>query len=90
MSAPPTPFVHSCLYLVFLPLDGVLQLVQLVLQLIDDVRFSLYLVELRLPLALQQGTLHLRLEEWAETKSVSVTGELPQSNLYSNDAVIMK
>lgn len=50
-------------YLVFLPLDGALQLVQLVLQLGDDVRLGPDLVELRLPLALQQGPLHLRLEE---------------------------
>lgn len=61
----PAPIGRS-LYLVLLPLDGALQLVQLVLQLRDDVRLSLYLVQLRLPLALQQGALHLRLEEWTE------------------------
>lgn len=50
------------MYLVFLSLDGALQLVQLVLQLSDDICFGLYLVELCLPLALQQGALHLSLE----------------------------
>lgn len=59
----PRTFDHRSLYLVFLPLDGALQLVQLVLQLSDYVRFSLYLVQLCLPFALQQGTLHLRLEQ---------------------------
>lgn len=47
--------------LVFLPLDDVLQLVALVLQLSDDLRLCLYLVQFRLPLPLQQGPLHLRL-----------------------------
>lgn len=64
--------IHRSLYLVFLPLDGALQLVQLVLQLRDDVRFSLYLVEFSLPLALQQGALHLCLEE----RTTEVTSEL--------------
>lgn len=51
-----------CVYLVLLPLDGALQLLQLALQLTDDVRLGLDLVELGLRLALQQGALHLRLQ----------------------------
>lgn len=50
-------------YLVLLPLDGALQVVQLVLQLPNEVCLSLHLLELRLLLALQQGTLHLCLED---------------------------
>lgn len=69
-------YIHCSPYLVFLPLDGALQLVQLVLQLSDDVRFGLYLVELRLPLALQQGTLHLCLEERSKQSHSGVPSEL--------------
>jgi len=54
---------HCPVYLVFLPLDGALQLIQLVLQLSDNVLLGLNLDELCLPLALQQGTLHLCLKE---------------------------
>lgn len=59
----PTPFMPRCLYLVLFPLNSILQFVQLVLQLGDDMCFSLHLLQLGLPLALQQGTLHLCLED---------------------------
>lgn len=70
------PHSHHSLYLVFLPLDGALQLVQLVLQLSDDVRLGLNLVKLCLPLALQQGTLHLCLEGQEQPRLHSYQPEL--------------
>lgn len=60
----PLPFIPFSLYLVFLSLNGALQLVQLVLQLTYDVCLCFDLVVFRLALTLQQGALHLCLEEW--------------------------
>lgn len=61
-------------YLIFLSLDSAFKLVQILLQLTDNVCLSLHLVKLCLPLALQQGVLHLHLKKITEAVSETERG----------------